>query len=1024
MSIDAGTIYSEVRIRLDKLNADIKSAGTAFDNLGEEFKRSAETYATAAWAEYKKNLESISKETENVAKVAKLGAISQEQSIERLISLRRSELSILQDRAVKEGIASKDTVAAIQKAQAAVSALESQQKLLRDGVEKTGSSFMDSFHNLQAVMQGPVAAVTQVIGLIKRAAAVVGELEDAWAAQAEAAAKLNSIFVSTGASAWTTMDHILGLSDALAKTTTYEDDTIQSMQGILLGFKKIQGVNFDSAVAAVLDMATVMKMDLTSAAQAVGKALDDPVSGMDSLTRQGFKFTDAEKALNKELVATGKIEEAQAIILKELATAYGGTSEAVAETATGLRTNMKKSVGELNEEMGRAISESGFMMAYRRAVKEISDEWARGLKEFNDYKAALAKEKSGATLTNNEELTIAEGNLRNIVLLQTRYINEWGGLKKTTPFDAEVQAQNDLIARIKGKILAEQRYAASTGENNKNLAKAAALQAEKDKIAAEWQVAVTKKRREIVQSYSDAVAESARQVKAGMMTEAEASAANLSARKKEIDSLVDLINSEDLKTGATTAILEEETKAYVEESSKQKAITDDLSAYEIEKAGEVEAARYQAAYSAWQREKDLAEQKKTEDSNLADYAIEKQGEVEAARYNAAFDAWQREKQLIEQRKAEEQNLSEYQIEKAGEVEAARYQAAYDSWLIESKNQELMLELYKDTDEYKEKAHDALVSLVKEQIRLATATGKSTESIAQMKAALDELEKTAKVSFSQYANTALQAFSDLFSALEQFSQASADAATSAIDAQLEALKASYGASTSELQTMYDALMKMGDRAAAADIKNQLKKAKAIDDYSSLTMEQLNTLYATAIAHGKTETASYIDAARKRLAADKDAADKKKKIEYDAAMFSWELKKYNAIASAAQAIMAVWEKWAGQPIIAGILTGVTALATGLQLAAIEKAKPTMATGGIVMPSGNAGRSIDVADKGGGEILFGTGSLGAPLMQGFADLVASTVAAQANQPITLRIELDGKVLAESTVRRINNGQVRMTR
>jgi hypothetical protein len=82
--------------------------------------------------------------------------------------------------------------------------------------------------------------------------------------------------------------------------TGYADDTILSMQNVLLGFKNIKGDNFEAASLQIINMAKVMRMDLSSAAQAVGKALDDPIAGIDSLTRQGFRWTQQEKELLRE----------------------------------------------------------------------------------------------------------------------------------------------------------------------------------------------------------------------------------------------------------------------------------------------------------------------------------------------------------------------------------------------------------------------------------------------------------------------------------------------------------------------------------------------------------------------------------------------------------------------------------------------------------------------------------------------------------------------------------------------------
>ena len=138
---------------------------------------------------------------------------------------------------------------------------------------------------------------------------------------------LDNTVKATGADAWTSTKELESASKSLSDSTNYSITEIQKMQSVLLGFTNITGEAFDGASEAVLDMATVMDMDLTSAVQTVGKALDDPITGLDSLRRQGFKFTDEQKAELSQLVKTGKQLEAQKIILDTLATSYGGASK-------------------------------------------------------------------------------------------------------------------------------------------------------------------------------------------------------------------------------------------------------------------------------------------------------------------------------------------------------------------------------------------------------------------------------------------------------------------------------------------------------------------------------------------------------------------------------------------------------------------------------------------------------------------------------------------------------------------------
>ena len=170
--------------------------------------------------------------------------------------------------------------------------------------------------------------------------------------QKRAVEVLNSVLESTGATAWTSSTKLQEMASSLQKVTNYGDETILSMQQVLLGFRNIKGDNFEEATKAILDMATVMKMDLSSAAQSIGKALDDPIHGMDSLKKQGFNFTEAQKKVIQSFLDVGDAASAQKVILDELNGTFGGAAEAAADSAT----QIKNAFGDMQEGIGEFFS--------------------------------------------------------------------------------------------------------------------------------------------------------------------------------------------------------------------------------------------------------------------------------------------------------------------------------------------------------------------------------------------------------------------------------------------------------------------------------------------------------------------------------------------------------------------------------------------------------------------------------------------------------------------------------------------
>lgn len=203
---------------------------------------------------------------------------------------------------------------------------------------------------------------------------------------------LNSTLKATGATAWTTSSDLQNMASELQNTTNYSGDSINKMQSVLLGFKNITGDTFGTATKAILDMATVMQMDLSSAAQAVGKALDDPINGITSLQRQGFRFTDAQKEMIQSLIETGDTAAAQKIILDELNTTYGGAAEAAVKSST----QIKNSLGDLLTAYGKEFTE---LFNYlnggndKNRIKEALDWAAKSVNEgIEGWKKLFAKD--------------------------------------------------------------------------------------------------------------------------------------------------------------------------------------------------------------------------------------------------------------------------------------------------------------------------------------------------------------------------------------------------------------------------------------------------------------------------------------------------------------------------------------------------------------------------------------------------------------------------------------------------------
>lgn len=252
---------------------------------------------------------------------------------------------------------------------------------------------------------------------------------------------LKTTVETTGAATWTTAEALEEMAKQFSSSTDYTVSEIESMQTVLLGFKNITGDTFREASESIMDMATVMGMDLKSAVQTVGKALDDPINGIDSLKRQGFAFTDAQKSMLKAMVATGNQAGAQKLILDELSTTYGGAAKA-AQTSFA---KMEHAMDELKESVGNILTP---------LLTDIAEDAVELLEKFNSLDEGTQRVIVTTT---------------GLVALAPAVVTAIGGVKKAL---MALQAANPVLLGISLSIagIVAATEALSHGDDFKKLA--------------------------------------------------------------------------------------------------------------------------------------------------------------------------------------------------------------------------------------------------------------------------------------------------------------------------------------------------------------------------------------------------------------------------------------------------------------------------------------------------------------------------------------------------------------------------
>lgn len=183
--------------------------------------------------------------------------------------------------------------------------------------------------------------------------------------------QLQAVLKSTQGAAGQSIESLSKMQRELADATTFTTSEISRAQTRLLSYSGIVGDTFPRALQAVADTSVRMGMSIEQAAESIGRAIDIPSLGLTALTRQGFRFTEQEKELVKQLEKVGKVSEAQGIILKAVESSYEGAARAARNTFGGALKALSNTINDLMT--GKDGSLDGARESIEDLIKTLKD---------------------------------------------------------------------------------------------------------------------------------------------------------------------------------------------------------------------------------------------------------------------------------------------------------------------------------------------------------------------------------------------------------------------------------------------------------------------------------------------------------------------------------------------------------------------------------------------------------------------------------------------------------------------------
>jgi cell wall-associated NlpC family hydrolase len=252
-------------------------------------------------------------------------------------------------------------------------------------VEKTKGSFRSLTEHAAALG-----------GAFLGAQGVISALEGGYHAMVsnqKAAAQTAQVLKSTGDVSGVTAAQVSKLADALSKKSGIDRATVQSGENLLLTFRNIRNVAgknndiFNQATKAALDLSVAFHRGLGPSSILVGKALNDPIKGLSALQRVGVTFTQGQKDMVKQLVASGNVMGAQKFILEQLTSRVGGAAEAYGKTLPGQIAKLHHTLDELIAQLLQKLLPS--LVAITQKLVVWIEKLQKSARFHRDLKQAL-----------------------------------------------------------------------------------------------------------------------------------------------------------------------------------------------------------------------------------------------------------------------------------------------------------------------------------------------------------------------------------------------------------------------------------------------------------------------------------------------------------------------------------------------------------------------------------------------------------------------------------------------------------
>lgn len=189
---------------------------------------------------------------------------------------------------------------------------------------------------------------------------------------------------STGGAAGRSWEQIDEVARGIGQATLASTAEVRTAANQLLAFRSVATETFDRTLWAAQDLAAVGFGSITSAVQALGRAMEDPEQGLQALRRANVTFSASQRQTIRDMVEMGRTAEAQRLILERVEEVVGGAGRAAGGGLAGSFDTLSENLGEFFRLIGQRTAEVTLLQEALNLLAQGADRWNESMRPDPD----------------------------------------------------------------------------------------------------------------------------------------------------------------------------------------------------------------------------------------------------------------------------------------------------------------------------------------------------------------------------------------------------------------------------------------------------------------------------------------------------------------------------------------------------------------------------------------------------------------------------------------------------------------